>query len=510
MSMIAAAAAVAPEPDPTTDPGRPAARSRPRWHERRSLALGLLVVAACLVAFAYWPGHMSSDSFSMYSQALGREPLGDWHTPILVMLWRAVALVYQGVGLIMLAGVLGMAIGAYGVLRLAFGRVAAGALGGAVLFFPPVLSFVGVISRDVWFVDLMLLSVGALRLAHQRRHRGWLVAAGLCLWLALAARQNGVFAVIVLAAALLGVNRALRQTAGYVPRHRRGRRPAGEGAAAERRGGRVGTALWRLMAPGLLVTGFVISQFAIIAIAPVQSLHPEQAVYIYDLAALSVRNDEILLDPEVFPSQDLEQLEAAWNPNDLGGLLFSQDPMIRFWLGADTVAELRDDWLDAVLEHPDDWARIRGDVFRRQSAIGQPSLWVTHPGIDPNGFGIHLRFTEAHEVLEDYLDPFIVDANNDGTALFSPFYYGIAGLVVALVGLRRHPRRNALAAWLGFAVVVYTLTPLAPTTGATYRYSYFTVVGGLVCAVVLLGWLVQLVRRPAAAEPMADAAVHGP
>lgn len=467
----------------------------PRWYDRRWPAYGLLTIAALFVSVIYWPGHMSGDSFALYAQAIGDDPIADWHSPILVMLWRIPSTVYQGVAPILVAGVLAMAFGLYGVLRLGMPRLVAAPVAAALLVFPPVLSFVGVISRDVWFVDLLLGSVVALRLAHERRQRAWLVVAGVLLWLALTARQNGVFTIIVLAAALLAVNRWIGRTT-HRPRHARGSRPVDGAVQSSSTLRRLGRGVGVLAAPFVLTAGFVLSQQLIIAVAPVQTLHPEQAVYLYDLLALSVREDELLVGPDVFPSQDLALLEARWNPNDLGGLIFSADAPVRFWLGPETVAELRDDWLDAVTTYPDDWAAIRFDVFRRQSGIGQPSLWVHHPGIDPNTYGMRIRFEDAHDLLVGYLDPFIEDENgsNNGDALFLPYPYALAGLVAAVAAWPRRRRwRAALGGWLGAAVVVYALTPLAPTTGAVYRYSYFTVVGGAVCAALVLAAAVAAV-----------------
>lgn len=470
------------------------------WVERRLPALVVLVVACALVAGAYWPGHMSSDSFTMWGQAVGREPIGDWHAPIFVMAWWLVGRVYGGVALIMLAGVAGMTLGVYGVLRVAFQRFYAALAALAVLVMPPVLSFVGVISRDVWFVDFLLLTVGCIRLAHVRRSRAWLALALLCLWFAVAARQNGVFTAFVFGAAVVAVGRQMPAAAGRrwwrwrpVRAQRATHRVRSKGRIPLRRA--VAFVGWWLVAPGLVVIAIVVSQLALVAFGPVRSLHPEQAVYIYDLAGLSVRTDKLLLEPAIYPKQDLVLLQENWNPNDLGGLLFAKDPLVRFWLGPGEVARLRDRWLVEVRDNPVEWLSMRFDVFRRQSAIGQPSLWVTHPGIDPNPFGVRVRFEEPHEVLQNYLDLFI-DESNNGNHLFDPAPYGVIGLLVAGVGLRRRwPGR--LAGWLGLGVVVYTLTPLAPTTGATYRYSYFTVVGGSLCALVALRWVVDAVRARA-------------
>lgn len=50
--------------------------------------VGVWSVALLLSLWAGWPGWMSPDTVDMWSQAAGRSPITDWHTPLLTFVWQ--------------------------------------------------------------------------------------------------------------------------------------------------------------------------------------------------------------------------------------------------------------------------------------------------------------------------------------------------------------------------------------------------------------------------------------
>lgn len=50
------------------------------------------IAAACgyAVATVFHPGYLSADSNTQLWQALGDEPMNDWHPPVMALLWRII------------------------------------------------------------------------------------------------------------------------------------------------------------------------------------------------------------------------------------------------------------------------------------------------------------------------------------------------------------------------------------------------------------------------------------
>ena len=62
------------------------------------LAATLLLSALALPLAACWPGIMTWDSAREYGMAL-RDPIDDWHPPVLIWLWRQLLWIAPGPGL---------------------------------------------------------------------------------------------------------------------------------------------------------------------------------------------------------------------------------------------------------------------------------------------------------------------------------------------------------------------------------------------------------------------------
>lgn len=175
------------------------------------------VAAACgyAVATVFHPGYLSADSNTQLWQALGDQPVNDWHPPVMALAWRIIIRI-TGDFSSMAALQAAMLWGTLWVLaRLVWKQTGSRGLSLAVLavgFAPHIMNLTGVVWKDV-HLAYALLAVFAIALTVRQlppgrvRTRWALLVLGV-LFLAYAAlvRKNGipaaipVFALLVLAA----------------------------------------------------------------------------------------------------------------------------------------------------------------------------------------------------------------------------------------------------------------------------------------------------------------------
>ena len=167
----------------------------------------LILVAAALVAAAYWPGLMTWDAVRQYDQAISGQ-FDDWHPPAMEWLWRRLRPVHAGPAPMLL---LQLALLWAGIALLA-GRAVrdrrrwtATAIVACGLM-PLAMALTGAVLKDCLMAGLLLSAAGLLawtgpeRRAPARRTTG--VALVLC---AATLRFNAVPACLPLALALLPV-----------------------------------------------------------------------------------------------------------------------------------------------------------------------------------------------------------------------------------------------------------------------------------------------------------------
>jgi hypothetical protein len=410
------------------------------------LPAGVLALPLIALLFGFWPGHMSADSLAQFDQARSGD-LTNHHAPILVALWyTGWHLLGAGPGWVLLGQVATFLTGLFLLVRAALPAIPAALVTSAIAFFPPVFGMLGYLGRDVWYTALLLLTFGLLVHAGQAdgRRRTVLAAAALAAaWLTLASRQNAAPAVVlglVLFMALI--------------------LPAWQGR------GRVWQIGRAVVAGCALTLTLMASQFALNAVLGVRDVDPQQQLYIYDLAAISKRERQNLFPPEVLHDRSLRTIDERWNVDSAGTYIFGPDAPIPVPLTARTYAALSDAWRDAVTEHPLTYLSERTELWLRQIALTRSAVWIYHPVIDPNGYGLVVRFPEFNEVARDYVEAF-ANSNLDGGPLYSVWAYLLACAVAAMILLRRG------RPW-GFLVAgVFALTALTYQSGL-YLGAMFT------------------------------------
>ena len=407
---------------------------------------------------------MNLDTLFMIDQASGTLARNDHHSPILVWLWSLGWPLGLRPGPILVLQVGSFLIGGYLVARAAFGRVGAAVVAVGVAFFPSVFGNLGVVGRDAWFLSLLLLMFGFVVLVWRRPLLGRyaLIAAAMAGLLCLASRQNAAAAVAV--AAVAGFALALG------PRliHR----------------GRWTRALVILACAGALTASGV----AIAAVAPrmlgAERAYPEQYLYLYDLAGLSIREGESEFPTDVYPSSDVAPLVATSSIDTIIPLAFGDLAPIPMPRPPEQVAEMRSAWVDTVTSDPLEYLDWRLDAFVEQIGIESPGVFIYHPVIDPNPAGYEIAFDLPNEIATGYQELFADEALNGHWFHLAWVYLLLAiptmAVLLATPGAPRVVGGLAVCAW------TYQVGLFFGTMGTQWRFEYPVAAITLIAAAVAL------------------------
>jgi hypothetical protein len=437
-----------------------------------------MAAAQLIICVGFWPGHMSADTLTQIAEASGEIPVNDQHAALLVWLWSLVWPVVTP-GIVLALQVATFLLGAYLIARAAFGRLGASIVSGLLALSPVMIGNLGVLSRDTWFTSLLLLGFGLAiaSLRYQGRARGWAFAgASTAAFFCLAARQNAAPAVVVILVALAAIS--------IGPRLRSARRIE-----------RVGVPL--LAGIGALLA-LVVVQFGTMRAIGVESVHPQQYLYIYDLAALSVDDGRSLFPRDVYPSGSVATLDQTSSVDGIHPLVFGDNPPIPTPRPDEQVDELRHAWIDEVEGEPLRYLEMRGEAWLHQISLTQKPIWIYHPVIDPNDQGFGIEFSHANDIVTGYQELF-ADRYLNGGILHRAWIYLLIAIPVAWMLLRR---RGALAVVGALAVAAWTLQVglffLTPVT--QYRFEFPAIACTILATAVLIRTLLTDRRQRAAAS----------
>jgi hypothetical protein len=447
-------------------------RERTRDALARAATAALVVAPALVITWAFRPGYMNADSITEYAVTQPGARFTDWRAPLLEKLWDAFETV--GVGsptIVLFAQTLTLTAGFYLVVRAVLGRVPAGLLSAVLVLSPIVLSQVQLVARDTWLICFVVFQVGcAIRWSTTSGpwSRMWLASAILAGLLALASRQN---------AAILELFVLTGMAARWYARRNPDR-----------------TRLRGTVVPVVLGAAGCIVGFGLVTALPrvmgAEDLQPEAFVYAYDLTGMSLRENEVLMGPEAFPSQDLDALRAAWHPiaiesviTPMGNALVEvRDDRPR------AVEEVRDAWFREVRRRPAAYLAVRWDLFARIIGTSHPPTTVMHHGVDTNGWGFEIENPEANDAFRDYVGYFSTGEDfSEGGWLFRPVVWIGVGLLAAAAlvlppSIRARP--GALeCGLLAVGGVAFEAGYFFLAMSESFRYSYPMVVASLLAAV---------------------------
>ncbi|MFJ2088261.1 hypothetical protein ACIOEW_03250 [Streptomyces sp. NPDC087901] len=459
---------------------------RRAWKDGTAWPWCLAVIAAACgyaVATVFHPGYLSPDSNTQLGQALGDEPVNDWHPPVMALAWRILIRI-TGDFSSMAATQAAMLWGTLWVLaRLVWKRTGSRGLSLAVLavgFAPHIMNFTGVVWKDV-HLAYALLAVFAIALTvrdlpRERFRARWaLLALGL-LFLAYAAlvRKNAipatipVFALLVLAAwPAPGRRRWLAATGVFVAV------VAGGSAAVNVATAPLATRVYAVIPVDDLVHVLTPDQVRAAA---------EQAGADADLrdrmvaAAVTCQKRHITSDGylQCFPQR---------RPFDVTYLDRRADVVVRMWT-------------QQMPKHWKGYAEYRARVFTKLLFQSNQTFWNgshvnagarLHPEVPKQPLNDTLRFA-----LQNYVTGFARDL----PMLFQGWFWLAVSLVLVLRRRWAGPYTRELRL-LGASSLLYILAYLPTAPESNYRYVYWPALSGTVALALVATAFVA--RRRAAA-----------
>ncbi|MFI2037953.1 hypothetical protein ACH470_25370 [Streptomyces bottropensis] len=434
------------------------------------------VAVACCVAtsIVFTPGFMSPDSIDQLRQAMGRTPLTDWHPPVLSLLWRAlIAVTGTPASMAVLQSV--VLWGALWVLARCVWEMTASRAGSlAVLglgLTPPVLTFVGVVWKDVHAACALLAACAVAFVGLRLRDSGLSTRTRWALlWLgvfflayAVLVRKNAFLAAIPMFVLLV-----------LALWHSPGRRTWAACTAA--------------LVAAVVLPAAAISMFA----RPVQTDQGAQILLddlVHVLTVEELRSADVrpeLRDRLVAAAEECDRVDAV---SDAYWACYQRSPdgLSR---DADQLTSL---WLREMPGHASGYLQYRLRLF---TALLFETGYVYQQGVFANDLGIEV----ARPRLEATLASYVVGAATDLRPLFRGWFW----LAVALV-LTIRPGRGRFSLpirALGISSLAYVLgyLPIVPATN--YRYVYWP---ALACA---LGLLLLWLDRAAPDRPTAGSGVR--
>lgn len=433
--------------------------SRVSPQRRWPITLAVLAVLATIVtSVVFAPGYMSNDTIFQLRQAKGRIPLNDWHPPAMSLLWQGLIKVTGTVASMEVLQVLALWASLWVIAWQVWEATASKWKSLAVLALgltPHILTFVGVIWKDVQMAFALLAVVAVAMLAKRRWAtrpvgRWTLFALGtLFLVYAILVRKNAIFAAVPMFVMLV---LALW--------------------------GRPGRRVWVISVVALVV-GVIVPTVAISSFAKPQKTSQVSQIMLDDL--LHVLTPQQLAATHVSPDLRRHLVRAARDCARTHSL--SNTYWTCYGEGAHgpftAVAhsnEITSLWIKEMSSHIPAYLSYRLDVF---SQLLFNDNYFFQPGVKSNNLGVTL----AHAKLEQSLRTYVTGMHSDLPWLFSGWFWLLVGLVLAIRPGRG--RYRMIVRTLSLSSVLYIIGYFPTMPAANYRYVYWSALAGSLALVLL-------------------------
>ncbi|MFD0021762.1 hypothetical protein [Streptomyces sp. NPDC058382] len=449
------------------------------------------VAAACgyAVATVFHPGYLSADSNTQLWQALGDQPMNDWHPPVMALAWRIIIRI-TGDFSSMAALQAALLWGTLWVLaRLAWRRTGSRGLSLAVLavgLAPHIMNLTGVVWKDVHLAYALLavlaIALTVRELPQDRVRTRWalLVLGLLFLVYAALVRKNGIPAAIPVFALLV-------LTAWPAPGRRRWLAATGVFVAAVLAGSAAVSAATAPSATRVYAVIPVDDLVHVLTPAQVRTA-AERAGAGADLrdrlvtAAVNCQKRHITSDAylQCFPQEQ---------PFDVTYLDRRADVVVRMWT-------------QQMPKHWKGYAEYRIQVFTKLLFQSNQVFWNgTHVNA---GARLHpeVRKEPLNDTLRGALRNYVTGAARDLPLLFQGWFWLAVSLVLVLRRRWPGPYSRELRL-LGASSLLYILAYLPTAPESNYRYVYWPALSGTVALTLIA--ITFAARRRAAAGSTADA-----
>jgi hypothetical protein len=425
-----------------------------------------------LVCLAVYPGRWTADTAAQRAE-IASGSYTDWYGPVFNAVLHVGYLVVPSLGALLIIQLTLLTLAVYSLAVGLFTPRVAAIVTLVVLGQPAVLGWGIALSRDVWYGVALLCAAAStsVLLRNTTLHpvaRGSLIAAGLAaMTLAVAAKQNGFIGLIPLVSYALWSNPRAR----WLPL--RERRFAGAVAAT---------------VAGLVICLAALSLTRAIAYGPLDArrTYPQQPLYVFDTAGLSVRAGRSLFDTRVFDPARFPSLASAWWPTSVSPLVWTDAPLLR--IGTSQESPLRDKWLSAIADQPFGYLRMRWGIFSHLiGARRAPASYPYHRLEWSTSDGAPARHPAASRIVEEYLGWF------ESSVLHRGILYALAIVAFIPLGWRRNSAGRIIAvAGLGSLLYVSTYFFLAVVIDT--RFNWVMVVLGTLCAAGCVQALASFLR----------------
>jgi low affinity Fe/Cu permease len=438
------------------------------------LVAWLTIGALALIGFfsvwwVYRPGFMSVDSVAQLGEARSGA-FTDFHPPILALIWRYLDEIWPGpIGmLILLDGLfwLGLAI-FFRLLRWPLWARASSLI--VAGFQPAVFMLLGTIWKDTLMQACLIAGASAILLAaYSGRRLWWLVALPL-MFVAIAARHNGIGAAWpLLAIPIFGVGR--------IARFRR---------------------FWQLalsLAVALVIALTLRQGSSLLSRKIAAPSEYWQMTPIFDLAGMSLQVDELLMKPEdgiLSPGVTLARVRQVYSPRDHLRLYKCSSknctPAFVRTRDAEKLRTLSASWQRAIWAHPGAYLAHRWLVFRELLRLDPRKVEIS-TGISRNRLGVPVTRSEAAVTVVKLL------GGLPNVPFYATWIYVLLECALLLIGafdFFKRGRPHCLC-W-SMSGLIYLATFFFATGAPDFRYSTWTILTTLLAACSLAGFA----RRPA-------------
>jgi hypothetical protein len=438
---------------------------------RGALLLGILgALAFALTLYLFYPGFMSRDSANQLAQARSGA-FTDHHPVLMALVWRLLDRIVPGPGgmLILQSGIYWA--GLTGIFWAMQGPLYARALGLLVVgsLLPPFCCGAG-IWKDSLMHSVMLAAIGCFLVPLQRSRWPRYLLGAVLLAAAIGLRHNGAAAVWPLLLLLLV---ELRWLAAKPP--------------------------WtRLALAGLasLALTFVATVSLNRALAPlVRAEHFWQRAAAFDLAALSLRTGELVIEPDtglLAPGVGLPQLRGQFRP-DFSDTLYNcgevsgDGCVVLFTVVRDQrqLSNLARNWIRAIVSHPGAWLAHKTDMAGRLLRLG---------GLEPKRRYFYIEhgpfhFGQGADAISDRTMRILQWLDLQQTWVgFSAWIYVLLSCLLLPLTLVRYARGGSLVPVVFIlSGLSYLLSVVLTAGGPDNRYTVWTIL----CTMLALASLVM-------------------
>ncbi len=319
------------------------------WLLRNILpALLCVFVATLLVAVCFSPGCMNPDTNSMWWEST-HGIYNDWHPATFSILWTCLRHIYDGTQSMLVFQLLAFTAGLSMTVSVAIRIWVRLLLFFSAVIVPPVLTLLGTITKDSVMGCVLVLAVGCC-LVFERSRNKTVFACGLgASYLAFALRHNGFIAVFPLLILLCWY---------FLAQKRLWRRALLASASAI-----------------LCLLCFLGLREITLRSFKVQSAHPEQRLFLDDLAALSSASGQNLAPPAfLLPGTTVEKIRQTLYANNGDYLLFGAKPVYKGSNDPNDAGTLKRAWVAAVVARPLEYLKWRAQVFDAFAGFNGPVL----------------------------------------------------------------------------------------------------------------------------------------